>query len=82
MFKRIDRSAVLSKLLDRVSDTISRQRGLPIIIGVVMIFVSLLIQSLNVFISSPALELLGIWTLHLGVLTALIGILVVTPLGG
>jgi hypothetical protein len=81
MFKRMDRSVWLSRFIDRLSDMVAKQRGLPIMVGVVLVFLSLIIQSVNVFANSPALELLGVIVIHAGVLTALIGLLMVTPLG-
>jgi hypothetical protein len=81
MFRRVDRSVRLSRLLDRTSDTVSRQRGLPVVIGIVLVIVSFILQSVNVFADSNFLALLGVIALHLGVLTALIGLLMVNPLG-
>lgn len=82
MFKRIDRSAFLSKVLDSTSDIVAKRRGLPIIIGIVLIIVSLILQTINVFAPSTVLELLGVLALHIGVLTALISSLLVVPLDG
>lgn len=81
MFKRIDRSVWLSRFIDRLSDVVAKQRGLPILVGVALVIVSLIVQTVNVFANAPALELLGVLALHIGVLTALIGLLMVTPLG-
>ena len=37
MFKRIDRSPTLARLLERLSATLARQRGLPIVLGVILV---------------------------------------------
>jgi uncharacterized membrane protein len=81
MFNRIDRSTRLSKFLDNLSNTLARQRGLTVIIGIMLVIVSFVVQVIAVFAPSPALNLMGVIALHAGVLTALIGLLLVTPLG-
>ncbi|MBC8097911.1 MAG: hypothetical protein H7Y11_00580 [Armatimonadetes bacterium] len=82
MFNRLDRSQFLSKLIDNLSNVVARQRGLPIVIGIGLVILSFVIQLLNVAVGSPLLDLLGVVALHVGVLTALIGSLLVNPLGG
>lgn len=81
MFKRIDRSPTLARLLEHLSATLARQRGLPIIIGVLLVAVSFIIQLVNVANPSQTLDLLWTITLHVGLLSALIGLLMVEPLG-
>lgn len=81
MFKRIDRSPALARLLEHLSATLARQRGLPIIIGVLLVAVSFIIQLVNVATPSQTLDLLWTITLHIGLLSALIGLLMVEPLG-
>jgi uncharacterized membrane protein HdeD (DUF308 family) len=79
--KRIDESPLLTRLLQRVSDMLARQRGLPIVLGIVLIIASLIVQAINVFAGNTWLQMAGIVLLHVGVLTALIGLLLATPLG-
>lgn len=81
MFKRIDRSPTLARLLENLSATLARQRGLPIVIGVLLVAVSFIIQLVNVASPSQTLDLLWTITLHVGLLSALIGLLMVEPLG-
>lgn len=81
MFKRIDRSETLLKLLARVSDLFAKQRGLPIVIGIALVIISFVIQIIDVFAGSQLLELLGVITHNLGVLIALIGVVMMIPLG-
>ena len=82
MFKRIDRSQFLLRILSRISDLFSQKRGLPIIIGIVFVAISLIVQSLAVFADNNIIEFLGVLTHNVGVLIALVGIILVTPLGG
>lgn len=82
MFKWLDRSPALAKLLEKVSTAMSRQRGLPVIIGIGCVIISFIVQAVNVFTGSTALELIGVIVLHVGVLVALIGLLMAEALGG
>lgn len=81
MFKRIDRSPALARLLENISATLARQRGLPIVLGVLLVAISFVVQLINVYNPSQALDLIWTITHHLGLLMALIGLLVVEPLG-
>ena len=81
MFKRIDRSPTLARFLERLSATLARQRGLPVIIGVLLIAISFVVQLVNVYAPSQTLDLVWTITHHLGLIIALIGLLLVQPLG-
>ncbi|MFN8448332.1 MAG: hypothetical protein U0521_07010 [Anaerolineae bacterium] len=81
MFKRIDRSAALARLLEALSATLARQRGLPIVLGVLLVAISFIVQLINVYNPSQTLDLIWTVTHHLGLLLALIGLLLVEPLG-
>lgn len=81
MFRRIDRSPVLARFLEGVSARLARQRGLPVVLGVVLIAVSFAIQLVNLAAPAPLLDLLWTLTHHIGLLTALIGLLLIEPLG-
>lgn len=81
MFKRIDRSPALARLLERMSASLARQRGLPVVLGVLLVAISFVVQLINVFTPSQTLDLIWTITHHLGLLFALIGLLVVEPLG-
>ena len=81
MFKRIDQSPALARFLEFISTALARQRGLPVVIGILMVIVSFVLQAFNVFVDSRFLELVGVVVLHLGVLAALIGLLVSEALG-
>ncbi len=79
--KRIDESKLLIQLVTRLSALLARQRGLPVVIGIVLVIVSFLLQVVDVFAPSQVLNLLGVIAQHTGILIALIGLVVVTPLG-
>lgn len=81
MFKRIDRSPSLSRLLEQVSTSLAQQRGLPVIIGLVFIIVAFIVQIVSIAFPSPLLELVWAIALHVGLIIALIGLLLVQPLG-
>lgn len=81
MFKFIDRSPTLARLLENLSATLARQRGLPVVIGVLLVAISFIIQLVNLASPSHALDVAWTITHHLGLLFALIGLLLVEPLG-
>lgn len=81
MFKRIDRSQFLSKLLERLSGLLARQRGLPILIGIVCVVIAFVLQLLNFAAGSRVIEIVATVLHSGGVLVALIGILLAEPLG-
>ncbi len=81
MFKGIDRSPTLAHFLENLSASLARRRGLPIVIGVILVAISFIIQLVNVYSPSQTLNLLWTITHHLGLLFALIGLLMVEPLG-
>lgn len=82
MFRFIDESSFLSRILDNLSSGTAQRRGLPILIGIVLFIVGFVIQLVNFFLEVPALELIAILLNGVGLITALIGILLSAPLGG
>jgi len=81
MFKRLDRSMFFAKLISSLSEFMAKRRGLPVVIGIVLIMLGLLIQVVNVIVPSQLLDLLGILTQSIGILTAVVGLLLAQPLG-
>jgi|FLYN01.1.fsa_nt_gi hypothetical protein len=81
MFRQIDRSPRLAKLIEYISTLMAKQRGLPVVIGVGLVIVSFIIQVVDVYVQSRFLELVGVITLHVGILAGLIGLLLAEPLG-
>lgn len=81
MLKRIDRSSKIANLLEGLSATLAKRRGLPIVIGLLLIVLSLIVSLIGFAVQSPVLEIIWSLTHHLGIIIALVGILLVEPLG-
>lgn len=81
MFKRIDRSPRLAKLIEQLSSFLAKRRGLPVIIGIALIVVGFIIQLVEVYVPSQFLEVVRIVAHNVGILAALIGLLMTEPLG-
>lgn len=81
MFKGIDRSSTLARFLEGLSAWLAKRRGLPIVLGVLLIIVSFVISLIGVNSPSPLLDVVWSVTHHLGIIIALIGLLLVQPLG-
>jgi hypothetical protein len=81
MFKRIDESQFLIKALERLSNILAKQRGLPIIVGIACLIASGVMEYVNLALNSSFLEVFQIFFHHFGIVTALIGILIIEPLG-
>lgn len=79
--RRIDESRFLIRFLQRLSEWLAKQRGLPVIIGVLSVLLSFIFHLVNIYINSPILEIIGISCLHIGILIALVGILLIEPIG-
>lgn len=81
MFRWIDRSPLLARLLESLSSTLAKRRGLPVVLGVLLVIISFIVQLINLAAPSSVLDLIWTITLHGGVLLALIGFMLVEPLG-
>jgi len=81
MIKQIDRSPFLLSSLPRISEYFARRRGLPVIIGIIFIVIGFVTQLLAVYTDTQWIEVVAVCTHNLGVLIALVGLLIATPLG-
>lgn len=81
MMRRMDESPFLNRMLQTVSSRMAKQRGLPVVIGIAMILVSMLVGLLNVALGSKLLDALYLILHDGGIVIALIGLLMVEPLG-
>ncbi len=81
MFKRIDESNWLANRIASLSEFMAKRRGLPVVVGIGLIIISFVLQLIDVYASSQVLHLIGVITLNLGILIALIGLLLADPLG-
>lgn len=82
MFKFIDQSQFLIRLLQKLSAVLSKQRGLPIVIGLVLVVAGFVVELANLSLGNPALNVAQIVFRNLGIIAALVGLLLVEPLGG
>lgn len=81
MFSKINRSARIARLLESVTGNLARRRGLPIVIGVGLVIVAFIVQIINLAAPAPHWDWIWAITLHVGILSALIGLLLLEPLG-
>lgn len=81
MFKRIDESSWLANRIASFSEFMAKRRGLPVVIGIGLVIISFVLQLIDVYATSKALHLMGVITLNVGILMALIGLLLADPLG-
>ncbi len=81
MFRQIDRSTFLIRLLKKSAAALAHHRGLPVLMGIVMVAAAFIISIVNFYVGHWALELTYTILHSGGTLTALIGLLLVTPLG-
>jgi hypothetical protein len=81
MFKRLDRSSALAKIIASVSEFMAKRRGLPVVIGIVVLILSFIIQLVDAFAPSKFLNVLGIIMQNSGILIALVGLLLAEALG-
>lgn len=81
MFKRLDQSSAVAKIIASVSEFMAKRRGLPVVIGIVIVALSFVIQLIDAFAPSRFLNVLGVVMQNLGILTALVGLLLAEALG-
>jgi hypothetical protein len=81
MFRRIDRSPLLSRLLEKLSTLLAKQRGLPVVIGIALVIIGFVLQLIDVYADNTLIRILGLIAHSGGVLIALIGLLLAEPLG-
>lgn len=81
MLKRIDSSRFLVKFLERLSTLLARRRGLPVVIGIVLIVLGFVVELVAVGFGLESLAIIHVILRNAGVLVALIGLLLSEPLG-
>ncbi len=89
MLRRLDSSPRISRFIRWLTPALARQRGLPMIIGTIFVFLSFLCFGVVIpaLAFSDAIADMVLWLclplclLHFGLLTALIGFMIATPLG-
>ena len=81
MLKKIDSSQFLVRFLEGLSTLLARYRGLPTVIGILLISLGFVVELINVGMGLESLELIHIILRNVGVLVALVGLLLAEPLG-
>lgn len=81
MMNKIDQSKRLGRMLDITSAGLARRRGLPIVIGILLVTVALVLQIIAFAANSRPLDIAAAIVHSVGVLFALIGLAVANPLG-
>jgi len=80
MFRWLDESTLLNKILPKISSVASKNRGVPILVGIVLVIIAFIVQLINVIAGSLVLEFVYVVFHNVGILTALIGFLLIEPL--
>lgn len=81
MRDRFDRSEKISEIIKALSNNLARQQGLIPVLGIAVAIVGILLLMINVFVSVKLLALVGILLQGGGLVAALIGFLIMEPLG-
>jgi len=79
--RKIDESPRIARLLERFSSGLARQRGLPVVLGILLLIVSFIVHLANLSANNAALDVVWSITHHLGIIIALIGLVLIEPLG-
>lgn len=79
--RRIDQSSAIARLLERFSSGLARQRGLPVVIGIILLVISFVVHLAGINTPSATLDLIWSITHHLGLVIAFVGLLLIEPLG-
>lgn len=79
--KKIDQSPLLSRLIEKAGLLLAKQRGLPVVVGLIFVVIGFVFQFVDVYSTSQLVEVLGIVFHNVGILIALIGLLLADPLG-
>ena len=77
----LDRLPQIKALIKWLSATLAAQRGLPLIVAIVFIVISLLLHIWAAVSHNEIVMLCADSVLHIGLLIGLIGVLLAAPLG-
>jgi hypothetical protein len=81
MFKRVDQSPRIARLLENLSAGLAKRRGLPIVIGIGLIILAFIAALFNLIAPAPFWQCVWVFALHIGLIAALIGVVMSEPLG-
>jgi hypothetical protein len=78
---RLNRSRVLGRLIAFVSVRLAQHRGVPILLGIILVVLSWLLHIIAALTSSATWQFIAFTTLHLAIFVGLLGVLLAEPLG-
>ena len=79
--RKIDESSFLIEALKTLSEWLTRQRGLPLVVGIVFVAIGGALEFVNVAFENQIIEMIEIVFRNFGIITALVGIALLEPLG-
>lgn len=79
--KKTDGSNYFVRMLENLSNFLAKRRGLPILAGIALIVISGILGFIGLVMNQPILEAVEVVLQTLGMTIALIGILLLEPLG-
>ena len=82
MWRNIDQSPYLSQLLEDISTYLAKNQGVVPLLGIFFFIIGFILLLINVFASLHVIEFFGLFFQGVGIITALIGLLLVEALGG
>jgi hypothetical protein len=81
IYNKLNRSERLSRLIAWLSATLAAQRGLPVILAIVLTVLSLIVHIAWIATGSTFVGICGFGLLHLAILVGFLGVLLAEPLG-
>lgn len=79
--KQVDKSPILIQILATISAWLAKQRGLPIVVGIIFVAIGGVLELANVVFANQVIEVVEIIFRNFGLITALVGIALLEPLG-
>lgn len=81
MFRLIDRSKWLIRLLEKISNFLANNRGFLTVFGIGLIIAGMVLELMNLAFASDVIAVVHILLRNLGIVVALVGILLLVPIG-
>lgn len=77
----LNSSRTLGRLISFFSGALARNRGVPILAGVVLVVISLVVHVLAAITDDVGWRIIAFLVLHAAIFTGLLGVLLAEPLG-
>lgn len=77
----LNRSTALNNLINFFSTRLAHYRGVPILVGVVLIVVSIIVHLIAALTNSTGWYIVAFTVLHAAIFIGLVGVLLAEPLG-